>query len=145
MEKTFNSIEEAYADIIQNLGVALQKSLEEARTMAYEYIITNWYGKYPKNNKHTYDRLHLMTDSLRVKMELKGNELVGYLYIKEDMHPASNSWNENPVTFEYLYDWFVSQYGEKDILEYTQEELDSLKTFFNIIQNTLKKAGYDFS
>lgn len=140
----FNSFEEMRPVLIRQISSGVKKALEKGMEIAYEYIIVNWYGKYPKENKHTYDRLKLMTESLKIKVEEKGDEIVGYLYIREDLHPASNSWNENPVTFSYLYEWFVSEYGEQDILEYTQEQLEMLQTFFNIIKSELSNAGFDF-
>lgn len=140
---TFNSIDEAYADIIKNLGVGLRDALEKAKQIAIEYIITQWYGKYDSGD---YERLGLMLDSLQTKYEFKGNSLEATLYVRDDAkHAPSNSWNKKPVTFSYLYEWFSEYYQEQGILEYTQEQMDDLKVFVNIIQDTLKKAGYDFS
>ena len=70
----FNSVEEMYADMITHLGKALQLALEEAKTIAIDYIITNWYSKYPKDGQeNSYDRLKLMTESLQTKYELHNN------------------------------------------------------------------------
>jgi hypothetical protein len=138
----FNSIEDFYSNLIQDLGESLRKALEEAKTIAYEYIITNWYTKYHVDE---YERLGLMLDSLQSKYEIQGDSLVATLYIKDDeLHPVSNSWNKNEVTYEYLYEWFSENYKETPILEHTQEKLDNMKVFVNIIRDTLKSKGYDF-
>ncbi|HBA03766.1 MAG TPA: hypothetical protein DCW51_07370 [Clostridium sp.] len=139
----FNSLGEAYSDIIQNLGVALRDALEKAKEVAYEYIIKQWYGKYDQGE---YERLGLMLDSLQTEYKLNGSSLEATLFIRNDiLHPSSNSWNKKPVSFSYLYDWFSGYREEQDILDYTQEQLDDLNIFVNIIRDTLKKAGYDFS
>jgi hypothetical protein len=139
----FDSIESAYKDIIQTFGVALKEALEEAKSIAYEYIITQWYSKYDEGE---YNRLGLMLDSLQTKYELNGDTLEATLYIKNDeLHPISNSWNKNEITYEYLYEWFSEYRGEQPILEHTQEQIDDLKIFVNIIRDTLKSKGYDFS
>jgi len=139
----FNSIEEMYADLIKNLGIALKEALEESKQIAYDYIITNWYSKYQPEE---YERLNLMIDSLQSKYEIQGNSLVATLYIKNDeLHPVSNSWNKNEVTYEYLYEWFSENYNETPILEHTQDTLDDMKLLVNIIRDTLKSKGYDFS
>jgi|GEM_PF-4753488 len=138
----FNSIEDFYSDLIQTLGIALRDALEEAKQIAYDYIITNWYTKYPVNE---YERLGLMLDSLQSKYEIQGNSLIAILYIKNDeLHPVSNSWNKKEVTYSYLYEWFSENYQEKPILEHTQEQLEDLKVFVNIIRDRLKSKGYDF-
>lgn len=138
----FNSIEEMYADVIKNLGIALREALEETKQIAYDYIITNWYSKYQPEE---YQRLNLMIDSLQSKYEIQGNSLVAILYIKNDeLHPISNSWNKKEVTYEYLYEWFSENYGEVPILEHTQDTLDDMKILVNIIRDTLKSKGYDF-
>lgn len=138
----FNSVEEAYSSIITHLGEALYKALEKAKTIAIDYIITQWYGKYDEGDYH---RLELMKESLQTKYVINGSSLEATLFVRDDLkHPTSNSWNKNPVTFAYLYDWFSEYYGEQGILEYTQEQLDDLKVFVNIIQSELKKAGFDF-
>lgn len=137
----FNSIEEMYADLIQTLGIALKEALEKAKETAYDYIITNWYTKYDQGQ---YERLGLMLNSLQSKYEIQGDSLIATLYIKDDeLHPISNSWNKNEVTYEYLYEWFSENYNEKGILEHTQEQLDDLNIFVNIIKDTLKSKGYD--
>lgn len=137
----FNSIDEVCSDIIQTLGVALRDALQEAKQIAYDYIITNWYSKYQVEE---YERLGLMLDSLQSKFEIQGDSLIATLYIKNDeMHPVSNSWNKKEVTYEYLYEWFSENYKEKGILQHTQEQLDDLNTFVNIIRETLKSKGYD--
>jgi len=142
----FNSLESAYSDIIKNAGMALRDILENVKTHAIEYIITNWYSKYPQGDKeNTYDRLGLMLESLQSRYELQENTLIAYLYIKNDsLHPASNSWNEKPITYEELYQWFSEYYGEQDILENTQEYIDESKILVNVIRDTLKGKGYDF-
>jgi hypothetical protein len=138
----FNSVEDFYSSLIQELGIALREALEEAKQIAYDYIITNWYQKYPV---HEYERLNLMIDSLQSKYEIQGDSLVATLYIKNDeLHPVSNSWNKNEVTYEYLYEWFSENYRETPILEHTQEVLDDMKILVNIIRDTLKSKGYDF-
>lgn len=142
----FNSINDFYKDMIEDLGIALRDTLENVKTHAIEYIITNWYSKYPQGDReNTYNRLGLMLESLQSKYELQGNNLIAYLYIKNDsLHPSSNSWNENPITYEELYQWFSSYYGEQDILENAQEYIDESKILVNIIRDTLKSKGYDF-
>ena len=140
---TFNSLEKVYADIMKNLGIALRDTLEEAKTIAYEYILRQWYNKYPVKE---YERLGLMLDSLQSKYEIKNNTLIATLYIKNDeLHSVSKSWNKKEVTYEYLYEWFSENYKEQGILDYTQEQLDDLQIFINIIRDTLNKAGYNFS
>jgi arsenate reductase-like glutaredoxin family protein len=142
----FNSVADFYSDLIQQLGEALRNALEMAKSHAIDYIIVNWYNKYPEKDKEdAYHRLNLMTDSLLSKYELKGNELIAYLYIKDDeLHPASNSWNKKPISYEELYKWYHENYGEQDILENTQEYIDEARILVDIIRDTLKSKGYDF-
>lgn len=137
----FNSIEDFYSNLIKDLGVALKEALETAKQVAYDYIVTEWYQKY---EPQVYERLGLMLESLQTEFKLNGNNLEAILYVRQDMHPASNSYNSNPISFDDLYEWFAEAYQSKDILEHTNEQMNDIHSFVNIIRDTLKSKGYNF-
>lgn len=141
----FNSIEEMRRQMIKNIEIGVRKALEKGQEKAYEYIITAWYSHHHKK----YNRLNLMIKSLKIEVTSNNNGVDGRLYITEEMHPASNSYNKEEISFEKLYKWFADGFGgeeesNKDIMEYTYEELIVAKTAFDIIKKELSIAGFDF-
>ena len=142
----FNSIEEMRRQMIKNIEIGVRKALEKGQEKACEYIITQWYSVH---HHKKYNRLKLMTESLKIEVIPNGDGVEGRLYITEEMHPASNSYNKEEISFEKLYQWFADGFGgeeepNKDIMEYTYEELIVAKTAFDIIKKELSIAGFDF-
>jgi hypothetical protein len=142
----FNSIEEMRRQMIKNIEIGARKALEYGQERAYEYIINEWYRKH---HNEKYIRLNLMIQSLKIKITTNNDGVEAILYISDELHPPSNSYNRNPISFEELYEWFANGFGgetepNKDIMEYTYEELIMAKSAFDIIKHNLIEEGFDF-
>lgn len=143
----FNSIDSFYANLIQTMGIALKEAMEKAREKAYEYIENEWYGKH---DSKFYIRTYNMVKSLYIDYDMPSEGVFNAeLYIKNDeLHPASNSYNREPVTYESLYEWFTDGFGgeidsNEDILEYTQQVMFETREIFNIIKSVLSSYGFE--
>lgn len=146
----YNSIDGFYRDVINSIVKGGLIAMEKAKEVAYQYINENWYSKYTNglndSTPNTYDRLGLMVDSLILDHEVKGSEIIFILKIKDDeLHPTSNSWNESAMGYDRLYQFYSNNYGEQDILEYTQENFFEDGQVLNIISSSLKENGFDIN
>lgn len=143
----FNSIDSFYSNFEQIIGIALKEAMEKAREKAYENIENKWYGQH---HDTFYNRTYNMIKSLYIDYDMPSEGVFNaVLYIKNDeLHPASNSYNREPVTYESLYEWFADGFGgeidsNEDILEYTQRAIFETREVFNIIKSVLSSYGFD--
>lgn len=144
----YNDLDGFYRDVINSIVKGGLIAMEKAKEVAYQYINENWYSKYTNglndSTPNTYDRLGLMVDSLVLDYEINDSEIIFTLKIKDDeLHPTSNSWNESAIGYDKLYQFYSNNYGEQDILEYTQENFFEDKQVLNIILSSLKSQGFD--
>lgn len=146
----YDSLDDFYKDLLNSMAKSGLIAMEKAKQVAYQYIDDNWYNKYPNglnsNTTNTYDRLGLMVDSLDLDYEINGSEIIFILKIKDnELHPSSNSWNSNEIGYDELYKFYSNNYGEQDILEYTQENFFEDGQVLNIILGSLKSQGFDIA
>lgn len=139
-------LDRIYAEILKSTRQSVERIFNEAKEVAYEVIKDKWYSYQPKY----YNRLHLMLDSLLIDVQVSGNTIIGKLYIRDDyLHPASNSWNRNPISFEELYSWFAEgnhPSGEsEDILEFTNEQMFESGKVIRLLQGYMKSKGFNIN
>ena len=140
-----NQLSNIYSKILSSTEDAMNKVLQQAVNVAYDYIRTEWYSKHPNglndNFANTYKRTGELLDSLKIKCTKVNNGVIGELYISNEQHSPSNSWNQNPVSFKDLYSWFERVYSEQGILDFTKEYLITTGEALNIIKRTLRENG----
>lgn len=141
------NLSDIYAQIQANAISAMKEILKQGKKLAEEYIQTQWYDKY---DPVVYNRTFDMLDSLDVDIEIKGNEITGYLYVKDEIHQKSNSWSVYNRTFEEIHEWFATgkAIGEDregkqlDAIKYTKEQLIDMGIALDIIKETFWKRGF---
>lgn len=140
-----NQLSNIYSKILSATEEGMNKALQEAVKIASDYIRTEWYGKHPNglndNFENTYKRTGELLNSLKIKCTRTNNGVIGELYISNELHSPSNSWNQNPVSFNELYGWFEQNYQKQGILNFTREYLITTGEALNIIKKTLKENG----
>ena len=139
-----NDLDRIYAEIIKGTRQSIERIFNEAKQVAYREITDKWYSYKPT----MYNRLNLMLDSLLIDVQVVGNTVIGKLYIRDDyMHPASNSFNKNSISFEELYEWFADgrhpSGQSEDILEFTNEDMFESGKVIRLLQSYMKDKGFN--
>lgn len=147
----YDSLKDFYSKLMEETENALKKAMERGKNLAYMYIKTHWYNKHPNglndDTPNSYKRTYELLESLDIEYKIyKNGNMEATLFIRDDVkHSLSNSWNREQVSFERLYQWFTDEeyYGEDDILEHVNESYFEAGKALKIIQDTLRKSGFD--
>ena len=141
----YNDFNSAYNDIIKNARQSVERIFNEAKQKAYQEITDKWYSYEPT----MYNRLNLMLNSLMVDVNVNGDTIIARLYIRDSMHPSSNSWNRKPISFEDLYGWFANgkhpSGQQEDILKYTNEDMFESGKVAKMLQSYMREKGFDIT
>jgi predicted choloylglycine hydrolase len=119
----FNSVEEFIASTKSQIEASVKSVLPKLKERAQEIVLELIYSKY---TPHVYERINQLISAFEIKCEWNGDECVGILYVKSDVHNPSNWIGENYPLDEIIVDYFSRDHVYKNGIE--REGVDVMGT-----------------
>lgn len=143
----FNSIEDFINYAKPQIEASVKSILPNLKEKAQEIVLELIYQKYSPS---IYQRTMELLEAFEIKTEWQGNECVGILSVKSNIHSPSNWVGDNYSLDEIICDYFARSHTytngvvregvdimgtieNRHMAEALQELLNELKKYFDII------------